>query len=573
MRAHRRHRLPNHVIGLILVIVIAVASVLAYTKSLPWSHHFTVKAVFATAQNIRPKSPVRIAGVNVGEVTGVQSLPAGSGDGSKGQAAAVVTMAINDDGLPLHQDATFRLRPRLFLEGNLFVDVRPGSPESPEVSDGYTFPETQTSTSVQLDQVLTTLQAPVRRDLQVFLHEFGDALERYGGAKGFQTFYRTSPGAFRWTSRVNEAFLGTAPHDLSNLVKSLDSTVRALDQNEPALKGLVTNLRIVTGSLAARDRALATAVARLPGVLRTGTPALAHLNASFPPLRAFARAILPGVRNSPETIDAANPFLHQLRGLVSKRELRGLVHRLRPAIPDLAKLADRTVPFLHQSRAISSCFNEVIIPWSNATVPDAYFPAAGNVAEETGYGLAGIAGESRSGDANGEYIRVAAGGGANTLVLPPLTGHIVESLGTSAGVPLFGFVASPILGSEPFLGTTETDPSADSQKTPFRPDAPCERQEPPNLDSITNHESLPFGAPQQFAASASGEPAPPLRQLADRSRSYAQAWMKAQQLVASGRATRSQGLLAKATLAWQKGLPALVRELKAMIPSSAGGSG
>ena len=103
------------------MLVLAVGSVLAYTKKLPWSHGYEVRAVFTTAQNIRVKSPVRIAGVNVGEVTGVESAPGG-------QQAAVVTMEINDEGLPIHEDATFKLRPRLFLEGNLFVDLARARP-------------------------------------------------------------------------------------------------------------------------------------------------------------------------------------------------------------------------------------------------------------------------------------------------------------------------------------------------------------------------------------------------------------------------------------------------------------
>ena len=40
---------------------------------------------------------------------------------------------------------------------------------------------------------------------------------------------------------------------------------------------------------------------------------------------------------------------------------------------------------------------------------------SGRVYKETGYGLVGIAGESRSGDANGQYIRVLGGGGINTV--------------------------------------------------------------------------------------------------------------------------------------------------------------
>ena len=34
-------------------------------------------------------------------------------------------MRIDDKGLPIHKDATIQIRPRIFLEGNFFVDVQP----------------------------------------------------------------------------------------------------------------------------------------------------------------------------------------------------------------------------------------------------------------------------------------------------------------------------------------------------------------------------------------------------------------------------------------------------------------
>jgi len=589
MRPGHHKRLPNHVIGLIMVALIAVGSFLAYTKKLPWSHGYTVKAVFTTAENVRVKSPVRIAGVNVGVVTGVEHLSSDDPDfqaatggstqpapgGATGQQAAIVTMEISDEGRPIKEDATFRLRPRLFLEGNMFVDVHPGSPESPEAPDGHVFPMSQASASVQLDQVLTTLQSNVRRNLQIFLKEFGNALIKYHGAEGFREFYATSPGAYKYTSQVNQAFLGTEPHDLSNLVKNLDKTVQALDADETGLQDLVTNLRIVTGSFAAQNQALEAAVAELPEFLAVGRPALLHLDQAFPPLRAFAREALPGVRSSPETLDAATPLLNQIRGLVSKPELRGLVHDLRPTIPRLTKLSKRTIPFLNQSRALSSCFNESIIPWSNSSVPDTtsgsatptVTDAAGThpatVSEETGYGLVGIAGESRSGDANGQYIRVEAGGGVNTLVAPGGgSGEIVTDLQpASQTVPFVGFAESEILGSRPNLAFGHED----SLKTPFRPDAPCERQQPPNLQATLGP------APTQIpvsSASASSVSAP-LEQLGHASLAYTKNYQRAQQLSAQGKAPAADALIKKASGAWQR----LSRSVKPQLEAEFGSLG
>ena len=180
------------------------------------------------------------------------------------------------------------------------------------------------------------------------------------------------------------------------------------------------------------------------------------------------------MRSTPATLDAATPFLHQLRGLVSKPELRGLVARLRPTIPDLDE-ADRSARSRSWSRRGRSraASTTSIIPWSNERQSRprrrrrrAGRPRHGKVFQETGYGLAGIDGESRSGDANGQYVRVDGGSGPN----------IVSSPTPSTGRDLVGSTAVPDRSApEPSLSS--------SAKTPFRPDAPCENQQPPNLDS------------------------------------------------------------------------------------------
>ena len=58
---------------------------------------------------------------------------------------AKVTFTVDEDGLPLHEDATVTIRPRLFLEGNFFLDLRPGSPSAPDLADGGDIPVTQTA--------------------------------------------------------------------------------------------------------------------------------------------------------------------------------------------------------------------------------------------------------------------------------------------------------------------------------------------------------------------------------------------------------------------------------------------
>jgi phospholipid/cholesterol/gamma-HCH transport system substrate-binding protein len=465
MNPNHSRRISNFQIGLIAIVLTFIGFYLAFTKSIPFAGHgYQLKAVFADAQNIRAKSPVRISGVEVGEVSDVQHEIAPNGEG---QNAAVVTMDIKDSALPIRQDATLQLRPRLFLEGNLFVDLHPGSPSAPELDSGSVVPEDQTSQSVQFDQVLTSLDAPVRQDLQIFLKEFGGALDKYGGAQGFQESFRTSPAAYAYTSQVNQALLGTQPGDLAGFVSNLDVVARELNQNSADLQGLIGNLNSVSGAFAANQASLREAIIELPRTLAVGRPALFKLNRDFPPLRAFAREALPGVRAANQALDFANPWIGQLRQLVSKPELRGLVNDLRPTIPDLAALSSASLPFLEQARSLASCFNNVVIPWSETPIPNNDSdPPAAKVYQETAYGFSGVAGESRSGDANGQEFRVLGGGGTNTIA--PFT--TPDLPGALTGVSPFSF-----LGSQPSKQS--------SAKTPFRPEVPCETQDPPNLNS------------------------------------------------------------------------------------------
>ena len=89
---------------------------------------------------------------------------------------AEVTFNVEEDGQPIHSDATIEIRPRLFLEGNFFLDLSPGSPSAPILDSGDDIPITQTATAVQIDEVLSALQQPTRRGLKQLLEGYGEAL-------------------------------------------------------------------------------------------------------------------------------------------------------------------------------------------------------------------------------------------------------------------------------------------------------------------------------------------------------------------------------------------------------------
>ena len=150
------------------MILILILSYFAYTKSLPWADEgYTATATFAErhdAARDEPRADRRR-----------QRRQGDRGRAADGEGAKV-TFSVDEDGLPLHEDARITIRPRLFLEGNFFLDLRPGSPSAPDIPDGGDIPVTQTATAVQLDEVLTALQAPDRENLARLLNGYGSAL-------------------------------------------------------------------------------------------------------------------------------------------------------------------------------------------------------------------------------------------------------------------------------------------------------------------------------------------------------------------------------------------------------------
>ena len=59
-------------VGAVFLVIILIAVFFAFTKHIPFKHGYRLKAVFATAVDIHPASPVRIAGVNVGTVKSIR---------------------------------------------------------------------------------------------------------------------------------------------------------------------------------------------------------------------------------------------------------------------------------------------------------------------------------------------------------------------------------------------------------------------------------------------------------------------------------------------------------------------
>jgi phospholipid/cholesterol/gamma-HCH transport system substrate-binding protein len=470
-RRRSRSRSP-FAIGLITLAIILVGTFLGFTKHIPFTHGFRVKAVFESANSLRANSPVRIAGVEVGKVKKIEP--------KEGTDQSVVTMEINDNGLPIHEDATAKIRPRIFLEGNFFIDLQPGTPSSPKLADSDVIKVTRTATPVQLDEVLTSLQSDTRQDLRDVLDGLAKGLNSkpsradnrnadpsargQTGAESLNDAYKSSAPALRGGSQVNVALLGTQPdRDLSRLLDGTARTTGALIRNESQLKDLISNFNTTMGALASQSGNLRTSIRLLAPTLENANAAFASLNRAFPPTRAFARDILPGVRETPSTINASFPWIAQAQGLFSKPELRGLAQDLAPATADLARLTNESLTLLPKIDRTALCARDVILPTGNIVIHDPFDTGTENY-KEFWWTMVGLSGESQNFDGNGSYVRFQPGGGSQAVAL----GSAKSPTGQ-----LIGSAAAPVQGVQP---------KYPGKRPPYVTSVPCYKSKIPNLN-------------------------------------------------------------------------------------------
>ncbi|HSZ13293.1 MAG TPA: MlaD family protein [Solirubrobacteraceae bacterium] len=461
--------------GIVLVVIVVIAVYFGFTKHIPFKHGFRLKAEFASAVNIHSASPVRIAGVTIGKVSSIQRT------GNTG----LVTMEIESRGLPIHTDATVKIRPRLFLEGNWFVELQPGSPSAKTVSSGYTIPVTQTSDPVQLDQVLDALNTDTRANLQSFLINYGEALTRkpeapenaeqepevrgLNAAEALNKIYSRGPASLRGGAIDAQAVTGTQQHDLSKLIASLGKVTAALNVHEQDLSELFPNFNTFAAALASNSANLKTLVAELPATLSNVDAGLAGLDASFPPTREFAHDILPGIRNTNRMVAATLPWIEQVQASLAPAELGGVASGLKESVPSLARLASEQTPVYKQTEAFNKCMTKVIFPAGNTKIQDGSSTTGVENYKEFWYSLVGLDSIGQNFTGNGPSVRFLLGNSGQTLRSQP-----TSLLGTK-------LKGAPLLARSP-LPPQGTRPAFPAEEPPYEPLVPCDTQALPSFN-------------------------------------------------------------------------------------------
>ena len=323
--------------ALFLVALVVAAIILGHQRvHLPWSDFYEVNAEMSTVQAVTPGQgqTVDIAGVEVGEISSVKLE-----DGK-----AVIGMRIEKKYAPIYRDATVLLRPKTGLK-DMVAELTPGTPSAGKLDDGGTIPVSQTLPDVNLDEILSSLDADTRDYLRLLLNDGGQALKGNGRALG-QTLRRIEPTA-RYARQVNEA-LATRRENIKRVVHNFSLLTEELGKRDDQVAGFVQNTNAVFATLSQQDAALRDTLRQLPGTLSVTQTTLGKTERLAKALGPTLQALRPGARALGPALVQTRPFLRESTPVI-RDQLRPFaraalptVQELRPALRDLAAATPNT---------------------------------------------------------------------------------------------------------------------------------------------------------------------------------------------------------------------------------------
>jgi phospholipid/cholesterol/gamma-HCH transport system substrate-binding protein len=451
-----KRKAPNPLVVAALTILLAVAiTYYAFSgRQIPFVHHFTLHALVRNSVDIIPGSPVRIAGIDVGQVTGT------AGEGSLTR----IDFTVGSNGQPVHKDATITIRDRLFLEGAYYLQLDPGSPSAPIANDGFTIPVSNTAYPVQFYQVLSTFNSATRQSLQNALNSLDEGFSppagqqptaANSGAGGFKQAIPQFTPTLKDIAWVTQGLHGTHQGDIERLLASGSDVTTTLQGSSAQLADLVTGLDRVSTALASSDGALAQSVAGLDQTLQAAPPALSAIDHALPPVTRLAGALDPSLKVAPPLVDGLTRAVGELAAIVAPVERGRLLQTLKTTFVEFPSTLRELGTAFPITKGVTDCLRTHVTPVLESQVPDGSLSTGQPVWQEFVHFIVGLASAGQDFDGNGYWIRSILGTGTNSASVGQLTG---------------GKASTPsVIGSSPhWVG--------DLTPSDFRPDASCSSQ-------------------------------------------------------------------------------------------------
>ena len=307
--------------------------------------HYVVRAVFDNASALVHGEDVKVAGVPIGVITGLDVTP---------DKKAAITMRIDDTNfVPWKEDAKCKIGAQGLI-GEKFVDCQPGSASAralPKIDHGdgkgaHLLSVAHTSSPVDLDLLNDILRLPYRERFAILLNEFGTGLAGRGEDLN-EVIHRANP-ALRETDKVLK-ILAKQNRTLSRLASDSDRVLAPLAREKSHFADFIVQANSTAEAAAERRGDIQRSIELLPGFLRELRPLMADLEGFtdqatpvFTDLNAAAPAVGRLIKEQGRLADASRDSFPSL-GDALERGRPALINS-RPLIRDLGRLGRQARP-------------------------------------------------------------------------------------------------------------------------------------------------------------------------------------------------------------------------------------
>lgn len=409
-------------VGVIVMAVLLAFSLFAFNRAkvqTTLASGEPLSAEFRQDYKLVPhESVVKLAGVEVGKVTGVEQA-----DGN----AAKVVMKLDDGTLDkLGTQPKANIRPTLVLGGKYYVELVQGGKDG-AAAEGATIPAKRTTVPVELDKVLSAVTPEATESVRGTVGSLEKTLDR-GGQREVGELLDSAPAALEPTSQVLGALRGNQPStDLTRLVTGLNATATELTRERGQLVTIIDDLSVTTTALADHREAISGTLDQAPETLRVTETGLADLDGTLDRLRTTAEDFRPAARELEPTLRELDGVLVTARPVIA--DARVVAHDARPLVEDLRPGVSRATSVLEDiegpvvERLDGPLKKAVLSPWHGTGV----YEGGGNdhpLYKEVGYLLSDTADVFKYHDKNGAHGRLMAGVGLSTP--GGIIGHSIE---------------------------------------------------------------------------------------------------------------------------------------------------
>jgi phospholipid/cholesterol/gamma-HCH transport system substrate-binding protein len=409
---------------------------------------YRIQVAFPEATQLAVEADVRSSGVPIGKVRAKRRDP--------GSSRTLATLEIERRYAPIREDARAILRSKTLL-GETFVEMTQGSERAPFLEEGGRLEDRQVQESVELDEILDSLDPFTRAAFRTWQQDLGRSIEGRGrdlndSFGNLPAFVETGGDLFETLDQQRAALQG--------VVKNTGVVFGALTRREDQLESLITSQDDVFSAIAAEQEAFADAWQVFPTFLDESKATATRLESFSRKALPLVRDMQPALRDLGPTLDSVGDFSPHLRRFfrdfdplitISKRSMPATVEifdELRPTLAELGPFLAQLNPILEYIGAHQYTLSDMFANLGVATAAKTANPGEGQL---------------------GHYLRQFGPSGAETAAIHPK--RVASNRGNAYPNPL-GVLSTPegavykILPSFDCNNSGEKKPETGAQASP-----------------------------------------------------------------------------------------------------------